>query len=364
MKNIIVVERGDHVAAGKLAANLGTDAGFSVTTVDTVPVDLINTSVLVLNSLPPDPHFPQDRIVSYIQSGGGVLSLHDTLFPGPHNQSLLAATGVRYAFEAITVEQREGRITYHLALGNPDDSNFRFPLRVVPENATHPIVAGVEDFEVADEFWAINTAPGVRPLLIADVGDRIPCHQRFRQPITVCGCRGVGKGRVAFLLLGHFRQTYEDSNIVGIIERTTRWLAGELNESDNYAFDLFLSFASANKAEALKLRDAGATNGLKIFMSEKELTSGDVWDEKIRQALLTSREMAVLVTPNSLKSEWVITEWAIAWALQKRVTPVLFRCDVSQLPDRLKRYEARDLHEMDLYIEEMLSRKGGTRFSS
>ena len=28
--------------------------------------------------------------------------------------------------------------------------------------------------------WAINIAPGVKPLLTADVGDRLPCHQRFR----------------------------------------------------------------------------------------------------------------------------------------------------------------------------------------
>lgn len=358
MTCIVVVERGDHVAAGGVAATLGGDAGLSVTTTDSVPVDLTGTSVLILNSLPPDYHLAQDRIVNFVQAGGGVLSLHDTLFPGPHNQSLLTATGVRYAFDAMTIEQHEGRFIYHLALGNPDDPNLSFPIRVVPENATHPIVAGIKDFEVGDEFWAINTAPGVKPLLIADVGDRVPCHQRFRQAVTVCGCRGVGKGRVAFLLLGHFRQTYEDPNIRVILDRTTRWLAGQLNESE-YAFDLFLGFSSADKTQAQKLSDAGTVKQLRVFMSEKDLTSGDVWDDKIRQVLLTSREMAVLVTPSSLKSEWVTTEWGIAWALQKRITPVLLRCDVSQLPDRLKRYEARDFHEMDLYIEEILSRKGG-----
>ena len=196
-------------------------------------------------------------------------------------------------------------------------------------------------------------------MLMADVGDRLPCHQRFRQAVTVCGCQGFGKGRVAFLLLGHFRQTYEDTNILKILERTTRWLAGQLHESE-YAFDLFLSFSSANETEAQKFRNAGIAKELKVFMSEKDMTSGDVWDKKIRQALLTSREMAVLVTPRSLKSEWVTTEWAITWALQKRITPVLYRCDINDLPDRLKRYEARDLHEMHLYIDEILSRKGGT----
>jgi Trehalose utilisation len=192
---LLVVERGDHVAAGKLAARLGSDARLSVTAAESVPVDLTSTSVLILNSLSADFPLAQDRIVNYLQSGGGILSLHDTLFPSPHNQALLAATGVRYAFEAITIEKEERRFVYHLAAGNPDDLNLRFPLRVVQENATHPIVATIKDFEVADELWAINIAPGVKPLLIADVGDRVPCHQRFRQAVPVCGCRGVDKGR-------------------------------------------------------------------------------------------------------------------------------------------------------------------------
>jgi len=104
--------------------------------------------------------------------------------------------------------------------------------------------------------------------------------------------------------------------------------------------------------------EAAESKGVNIFMSEKDLTSGDVWDEKIRKALLASREMALLVSPNSLKSEWIATEWGIAWAMEKRITPILFRCDTSQLPDRLKRYEARDLHATELYISEVFSRKG------
>jgi hypothetical protein len=357
MSNILVVEHHSHVATGKLAATLNTASGLSVTTIDTVPADLTSTSVLILNSLPRDYDIAQDRIVTYLNAGGAILCLHDTLFPGPHNQSLLATIGVRYAFDAITVDQNQGRYIYNLAVGNPDDPNLCFPIRVVPENATHPIVDMMTDFEIADELWPINTAPGVKQLLTADVGDRIPCHPRFRQPVTVCGCRAVGKGRAAFLLLGHFPQTYANTNILCIIEHAVRWLNRELNESE-YAFDLFLSFSSADKTEAQKLNNAALANKLKVFMSEKDLKSGDVWDEKIRQALFSSREMAVLVTPTSLKSEWVITEWGIAWALQKRITPVLLRCNVNQLPDRLRRYEARDLHEMDLYIQEILSRKG------
>lgn len=360
MTHVIVVEQRDHVAAGYVADMLSTANGFSISTVASVPVDLGDCSVLVLNSLPGSYELPQDRIVSFIRGGGGVFCVHDTLFPSAHNQSLLAVAGVRLAYDAITVEQRGDQYVsvFQLAVGDPADPNRRFALRVVPEQATHPIVAGIGDFELADEFWAINIAPGVKPLLFADVGDRVPCHSRFRERITVCGCLGVEKGKVAFLLVGHFRQTYQDANITGVMQRAVKWLGGQLVER-GYAFDVFLSFSSNNKAEAEKIGSAAEAKGVSVFMSEKDLTSGDVWDETIREALLTSREMAILVSPTSLKSEWVATEWGIAWALQKRITPILFRCDIAQLPDRLKRYEARDLHETDLYVSEVFSRKGG-----
>lgn len=361
MTNVIIIEQQDHVAPDYVADMLSTAKGLSVSTVENVPVDLGDCSVLVLNSLPGSHELPQDRILSFIRGGGGVLCVHDTLFPSAHNQSLIAVAGVRLAYDAITVEQRGDQYlnVFHLALGDPTDPNRRFALRVVPEQATHPIVAGTSDFELADEFWAINIAPGVKPLLFGDVGDRVPCHSRFRERVTVCGCLGVEKGKIVFLLVGHFRQTYQDANITRVIQRAVKWLGGQLLERD-YAFDVFLSFSSNNRAEAEKIRSVAEVKGVSVFMSEKDLTSGDVWDETIREALLGSREIAILVSPTSLKSEWVATEWGIAWALQKRITPILFRCDITQLPDRLKRYEARDLHEIDLYVSEVFSRKGGT----
>ena len=49
--------------------------------------------------------------------------------------------------------------------------------------------------------------------------------------------------------------------------------------------------------------------GLRVFMDEREVDPGEEFSEVIRQALVGSREMALLATANSLKSEWVTTEW-------------------------------------------------------
>ncbi len=195
--------------------------------------------------------------------------MHDTLFPGPYNQALLTVAVVRYAYDTITVQQHEGQSVnvFQVVGGEPDNPQRRFTVRVVPEQANHPIVAGVEDFEVGDEFWASNTALGVKPLLFADVGDRIPCHPRFQEPLAICGCLGVEKEKVSFLLLGHFRQTYENANIAGVIERAVRWLGGQLVES-GYAFDVFLSFSKEDRVEAEKLRSTAEAKGLSAFFND------------------------------------------------------------------------------------------------
>ncbi len=62
--------------------------------------------------------------------------------------------------------------------------------------------------------------------------------------------------------------------------------------------------------------------GLAVFHDE-EVEPGAVWAEEIRRALVSSREMALLASPTSLVSEWVQTEWGVAWAMQRAITPIL-----------------------------------------
>ena len=50
---------------------------------------------------------------------------------------------------------------------------------------------------------------------------------------------------------------------------------------------IFLSYASADRAAARKLRDTLATAGLDVWLDEEELTGGDAWDAKIRQQIRT-----------------------------------------------------------------------------
>ena len=96
--------------------------------------------------------------------------------------------------------------------------------------------------------------------------------------------------------------------------------------------------------------------GLACFMSAKDLTTGDDFSDVIRNALTNSREVAVLFTPHSAKSEWVLTEWGAAWVLGKRIVPIIHRTDVSSLPERLRTKQAIDFSDLETYVRQVKER--------
>ena len=61
------------------------------------------------------------------------------------------------------------------------------------------------------------------------------------------------------------------------------------------------------------LADVLSLYGLTCYMAGKSLTGGELWQEDIRNALLNSRELILLLTPNSMKSPWVMIEAGAAW---------------------------------------------------
>jgi hypothetical protein len=136
------------------------------------------------------------------------------------------------------------------------------------------------------------------------------------------------------------------------VERTYR---EQIRRANTY--DVFLSFADANRDEARLIEAKLTAVGQNVFLSPKELRPGDDFADRIRDAIHDSGEVWLLVTPQSLKSEWVTTEWGAAWVLRKIIVPILFRCDPDDLPARLKRLQCIDLHSIDDYITERFKSK-------
>lgn len=109
-------------------------------------------------------------------------------------------------------------------------------------------------------------------------------------------------------------------------------------------WDVFLSYSNLDRDEARQLAAGLESAGRRCFMAEEKVAPGDDFSDKIRQALKTSNEIWILLSPNSLKSLWVHREVSAAWALEKPIVPILFRCSDTDMPDFIKHIQAVDYH--------------------
>jgi hypothetical protein len=85
---------------------------------------------------------------------------------------------------------------------------------------------------------------------------------------------------------------------------------------------VFISYAARDEPLARRVEDALERRGIPTW-SAYRLAVGADWTADIRTALEKAAVVIVLVTPDSLASQWVTYEWSTALAQSKRVIPVL-----------------------------------------
>lgn len=103
-------------------------------------------------------------------------------------------------------------------------------------------------------------------------------------------------------------------------------------------FDIFLSYRSTESAEAENLRDALRVRGVRVWLDQDEIRPGDRFAEALETGLATSRAVGLIVTPESIASNWVKNEYYRALSLstdgELQLIPLLF--GTCQLPGFLK----------------------------
>ena len=77
-------------------------------------------------------------------------------------------------------------------------------------------------------------------------------------------------------------------------------------------------------------------HGVRCFVAPRAMEPGDLFEEKIFQAIRSCSEVCVLCTANSLRSEWVHTEYGAARIVKKTIVPVLYGVTEKRLPLRLR----------------------------
>jgi hypothetical protein len=96
-----------------------------------------------------------------------------------------------------------------------------------------------------------------------------------------------------------------------------------------YRYDAFISYSSADAAWAARLKAELERHGLKVWIDSDELRPGDPIVETLETALNECRSFLLIVSPSSIKSQWVREEYHRAVSLAKskarplRLIPVI-----------------------------------------
>lgn len=120
---------------------------------------------------------------------------------------------------------------------------------------------------------------------------------------------------------------------------------------------IFISYAHQDELRAQQMARKLRARKIDYFLAPKGIIAGDDFRQELREALREAKEIWVLLSPDSLKSEWVKTECGAAWVLGKRLVPILFRCSPQDLPDILAGVHCEDFDRLDKIIRESLKRK-------
>ncbi|MEO1446266.1 MAG: COR domain-containing protein, partial [Cyanobacteria bacterium J06635_11] len=123
---------------------------------------------------------------------------------------------------------------------------------------------------------------------------------------------------------------------------------------DDQPVKVFLSYARQDGTEAAaRLRQELMDAGFNVWQDTENMRGGEAWKEQLREALREVDAVVLLLTPNSVTSEYVKWEWEGAQFLQKLLIPVLI--SPCKPPPDLHRLQRRDLSTEKIYIKGLMS---------
>jgi hypothetical protein len=122
------------------------------------------------------------------------------------------------------------------------------------------------------------------------------------------------------------------------------------------AYTVFISHSSKERWIAGQISKEIESLGAKTWFDRKDLHGGDEVRRSIRRGIRASHEAVVLLSANSITSQWVIYEVAIADGQGKRITPVLNNLAPDDVLAPLQGIKAIDLNDFDSFLVELAKR--------
>jgi hypothetical protein len=126
-------------------------------------------------------------------------------------------------------------------------------------------------------------------------------------------------------------------------------------------YQVFVSHATADKwiAKVLceKLEAAGATT----FRDDRDINGGDDIPEKIWEGIKQSRELLLVLTPESVSRPWIHMELGVALSNKLRIVVVRCHMNVEALPESIKSRKSIHLNDFDDYLRLVAEHARGSK---
>jgi len=121
-------------------------------------------------------------------------------------------------------------------------------------------------------------------------------------------------------------------------------------------YTVFISHSSKEKWIAKQISKEIEALGAKTWLDLKDLRGGDEIRRSIKRGIRASREAVVLLSANSVTSQWVIYEAGITYDQGKRLTPILNNVAPDETITPLQGIKAFDLNDFDVFLVELAGR--------
>lgn len=105
---------------------------------------------------------------------------------------------------------------------------------------------------------------------------------------------------------------------------------------------VFVSYSKKDSEFAYKLVDDLIDAGFSVWI-DRSIGGGDDWRATIEKNLKAAKKVIIVVSPNSMASEWVHHEGSLAYGWGKKLCPILI-APFEQLPPWLEEYQYIDFY--------------------
>lgn len=99
---------------------------------------------------------------------------------------------------------------------------------------------------------------------------------------------------------------------------------------------------------------------MRTFRDDRDIEGGEDIPEAICRQIKQSRELVVLLTPESIDRPWVLLEVGMAfmWRKDFPITAVLCHVEVEPIPAMLKSKKAISINDFERFVAEVRKRAG------